>query len=142
VEKLGWLTKSQLLDAIAIGQFTPGPVLSTATFVGYQINGFWGAIAATSGIFLPSFFFVLLLNPIVPTLRKSRLAAGFLDAVNIAAVGVMVAVTFRLGEDILIDWRMWAIAILRIFITFFFKKISALWIVLGGALLGYLLYLI
>jgi len=142
VEKLGWLTKSQLLDAIAIGQFTPGPVLSTATFVGYQINGFWGAIAATSGIFLPSFFFVLLLNPIVPKLRKSKLAAGFLDAVNIAAVGVMVAVTFRLGEDILIDWRMWAIAILSIFITFFFKKISALWIVLGGALLGYLLYLI
>lgn len=142
VEKLGWLTKSQLLEAIAIGQFTPGPVLSTATFVGYQINGFWGAIAATSGIFLPSFFFVLLLNPIVPKLRKSKLAAGFLDAVNIAAVGVMIAVTFRLGQEILIDWRMWIIAILSILVTFFFKKISALWIVLGGALLGYLLYMI
>ncbi len=142
VEKLGWLTKSQLLDAIAIGQFTPGPVLSTATFVGYQINGFWGAIAATSGIFLPSFFFVLLLNPIVPKLRKSKLAAGFLDAVNIGAVGVMIAVTFRLGEEILIDWRMWVIAILSILVTFLYKKISALWIVLGGAILGYLLYLI
>ncbi|WP_341481965.1 chromate transporter [Christiangramia sediminis] len=139
VEKLGWLTKSELLDAIAIGQFTPGPVLSTATFIGYQINGISGALAATAGIFLPSFLFVLLLNPIVPKLRRSPLAKGFLDAVNIAAVGIMIAVTFRLGHDILIDWRAWLIAILSILVTFFIKKTSAVYIVIGGAILGYLL---
>lgn len=142
VEGLGWLTRQELLDAIAIGQFTPGPVLSTATFVGYQINGFQGALAATAGIFLPSFFFVLMLNPIVPKLRKSPLAAGFLDAVNIGAVGIMVAVTFRLGTDILIDWRAWTIAVVSVAVTFGFKKVSAFWIVIGGALLGYLLMLL
>ena len=142
VEKLGWLTRQELLDAIAIGQFTPGPVLSTATFIGYQVSGFWGAIAATAGIFLPSFFFVLLLNPIVPKLRQSKLASGFLDAVNIGAVGIMIAVTFGLGQNALIDWKAWTIAILSIAITFGIKKVSALWIVLGSALLGYLLHLI
>ncbi|MCM4157321.1 chromate efflux transporter [Gramella sp. AN32] len=142
VEKLGWLTKQQLLDAIAIGQFTPGPVLSTATFIGFQVNGLGGALAATAGIFLPSFFFVLLLNPIVPKLRNSALAAGFLDAVNIAAVGVMIAVTIKLGEAVLTDWRAWLIAILSIVITFTFKKVNVVYIVLGGALLGYLLSLI
>lgn len=139
VEKLGWLTKTELLDAIAIGQFTPGPVLSTATFIGYQINGISGALAATAGIFLPSFLFVLILNPIVPKLRRSKLAAGFLDAVNIAAVGIMVAVTFRLGQEILTDWRAWLIAALSILVTFILKKISAIYIVIGGAVLGYLL---
>lgn len=142
VQNLGWLTRQELLDAIAIGQFTPGPVLSTATFIGYQVNGIWGAVAATAGIFLPSFFFVLLLNPFVPKLRKSPLAAGFLDAVNIGAVGIMAAVTFRLGTDILVDWRAWLIAGLSILVTFAIKKVSALWIVVGGALLGYLLTLI
>jgi chromate transporter len=142
VEKLGWLTKQELLDAIAIGQFTPGPVLSTATFIGYQINGFWGAITATTGIFLPSFFFVLLLNPIVPKLRESALAAGFLDAVNIGAVGIMIAVTFRLGAEILVDWKAWIIAILSIIITFIFKKVNAFWIVIGGAVLGYVFNLV
>lgn len=141
VQKLGWLTEQQLLDAIAIGQFTPGPVLSTATFVGYQINGLSGAIVATLGIFLPSFFFVLLLNPIVPKLRKSPLAAGFLDAVNIGAVGIMIAVTYRLGAEILVDWKSWTIAVLSIAVTFYFKKINAFWIVIGGAIFGYTLTL-
>lgn len=141
VEQLGWLTKTQLLDAIAIGQFTPGPVLSTATFIGFQLNGIYGAMAATLGIFLPSFLFVLLLNPIVPKLRKSVLAAAFLDAVNIGAVAIMIAVTYRLGDEILLDWRAWLIAILSILITFLVKKMNALWIVSGGALLGYLLFL-
>ena len=140
VEKLEWLTRPQLLDAIAMGQFTPGPVLSTATFIGYQINGLYGAIAATLGIFLPSFFFVLLLNPVVPKLRKSAWAAAFLDAVNIGAVGVMIGVTIRLGEAVLTDWRGWLIALLSIAISFGWKKVSSLYIVLGGALLGYLLY--
>ncbi len=142
INKLGWLTRAQLLEAIAIGQFTPGPVLSTSTFIGYQINGLWGAVAATAGIFLPSFFFVLLVNPVVPKLRKSPLAAGFLDAVNIGAVGIMVAVTYNLGTEILIDWKTWLIAIVSVFATFTYRKINAFWIVIGGALLGYLLSLI
>lgn len=142
IEKLGWLTRAQLLEAIAIGQFTPGPVLSTSTFIGYQINGLWGAVAATAGIFLPSFFFVLLLNPVVPKLRKSPLAAGFLDAVNIGAVGIMVAVTYNLGTEILIDWKTWLIALVSIVATFTSRKINAFWIVIGGAMLGYLLSLI
>lgn len=139
VETLNWLTKQELLDAIAIGQFTPGPVLSTATFIGFQLNGVKGALMATAGIFLPSFFFVILLNPIVPKLRQSKLAAAFLDSVNIGAVGIMVAVTYRLGSEILLDWKTWSIAITSIAITFFFKRIGSFWIVLGGAIAGYLL---
>ncbi len=139
IEKLGWLTRQQLLDAIAIGQFTPGPVLSTATFIGYQIQGLWGALAATTGIFLPSFLFVLLLNPMVPKLRSSPLAAGFLDSVNIAAVGIMTAVTFALGKSVLVDWRSWVILVVSVGITFGVKKANALWIVLGGGILGYVL---
>ena len=99
-------------------------------------------MAATAGIFLPSFFFVLLLNPIVPKLRNSKLAAGFLDAVNIAAVGIMVAVTFNLCQNILVDWKTALIAVLSTIVTFKFKKVSALWIVIGGALLGFVLTLL
>ncbi|MBC8757103.1 chromate efflux transporter [Kordia sp. YSTF-M3] len=140
VEKLGWLTKSELLDAIAIGQFTPGPVLSTASFVGYQINGIWGALVATLGIFLPSFIFVLVLNPIVPKLRKSKLASGFLDAVNISAVGIMIGVTYHLSEEILINWQSITIAIISMVLVFYYKKLNAFWIVIIGAILGYILY--
>ena len=142
VENLGWLTKPELLDAIAIGQFTPGPVLSTATFVGYQIDGYWGAILATLGIFLPSFLFVLLLNPIIPKLRKSKLTRGFLDAVNIASLGIMAAVTLQLGYDVLIDWKSISIAIIATGITFGLKKVSSFWIVIGGSAIGYLLTLL
>lgn len=101
VEKLGWLTKQELLDSIAMGQFTTVPVVSKATFIGYQVNGLDGAMVATLGIFLPSFLIVLLLNPIVTKLRKSILPAGFLDAVYIGVVGIIVVVNYRLGEDIL-----------------------------------------
>jgi chromate transporter len=141
VEKLGWLTKQELMDAIAIGQFTPGPILSTATFIGYQLNGVWGALLATIGIFLPSFFFVLILNPFVPKLRSSAVASGFLDSVNIAAVALMIVVSIRLGQDILIDWKAWIIALLSIAVTLIYKKVSAFWIVIGGAILGYVLTL-
>lgn len=137
VQNLDWLSQQELLDAVAMGQFTPGPVLSTATFIGYQVNGIPGALAATAGIFLPSFFFVLLLNPIVPKLRSSALASRFLDAVNIGAVGIMVAVTFELCQNILIDWHAWTIALVSTFVSFYFKKVSSIWIVVGGALLGY-----
>ena len=142
VENLGWLTKPELLDAIAIGQFTPGPVLSTATFVGYQIEGYWGAILATLGIFLPSFLFVLILNPIIPKLRKSKLTRGFLDAVNIASLGIMAAVTLQLGYDVLVDWKSISIAILATGITFGLKKVSSFWIVIGGSAIGFLFTLV
>lgn len=140
VEKLEWLTKSELIDAIAIGQFTPGPVLSTASFVGYQINGIWGALVATLGIFLPSFIFVLVLNPIVPKLRKSKLASGFLDAVNISAVGIMIGVTYHLSKEILINWQSITIAIVSMVLVFYYRKLNAFWIVIIGAVLGYILY--
>ena len=141
VEKLGWLTKDQLLDAIAMGQFTPGPVLTTATFVGYQMNGLSGALWASLGMFLPSFFLVGLLVKLIPYLRKSVLLSKFLDAVNAGAVGIMIAVTLKLGYQLAFDWRAAVLMGLSIFITFFMKKISPLWIILGGGILGYLINL-
>lgn len=139
VEKLGWLTKPQLLDAIAMGQFTPGPVLTTATFVGYQLNGIAGALWASLGMFLPSFFLVGLLVKIVPWLRKSAFLAHFLDAVNVAAVGIMVAVTFKIGIDVATDWKAIFLMALSIIVAFKFKKVSAMYVILGGGLLGYAL---
>ncbi|WP_103867245.1 chromate efflux transporter [Aquimarina sp. I32.4] len=133
----GWLSQPELIDAIAIGQFTPGPVLSTATFIGYQLAGFWGALAATIGIFLPSFLFVLLLNPLIPKMRKSVIVSYFLDAVNIAAVAIMLAVLYTMSIDTLTDWKTISIALLSTFVVFAFKKISPIWIILGGAFLGY-----
>jgi chromate transporter len=137
----GWLTQGQLLDAIAIGQFTPGPVLSTSTFVGYLIEGVPGAVVATLGIFLPSFVFVGLLNPLVPKLRESAWLSAFLDAVNAAAVALMAAVTLELGLDVLVEpaalviFALAALAVLRF-------KLSTVWVVLGGALIGYAWYLL
>ncbi|MDC3252747.1 chromate efflux transporter [Crocinitomicaceae bacterium] len=138
----GLLSRKELLDAIAVGQFTPGPVLSTATFIGYQLAGLWGAIAATIGIFLPSFLFVLLLNPLIPKMRESKFLSGFLDSVNIAAVGIMLAVLFNMGQESIFDWRTSLIAVASLFFTFGPKKVSAMWIIAGGAGLGYLLFLI
>ncbi len=138
----GWLTRQQLIDAVAVGQFTPGPVLSTATFIGYQMTGISGAVAATLGIFLPSFLFVLLLNPLVPKMRQSKLLSYFLDCVNIAAVAVMVAVLFEMGRDTLTDWRGIVIAAISLALTFGRWKINAMWTVLGGAVLGYALSLL
>ena len=135
----GLLTRQELIDAVAVGQFTPGPVLSTATFIGYQLYGFWGAIAATVGIFLPSFIFVLILNPIVPKMRKSKVIGAFLDAVNIAAVAVIIAVCFEMAKESINDWRTILIAVLSILAVFGLKKMNSAFVVLGGAILGYLL---
>ncbi|QKX04382.1 chromate efflux transporter [Aquimarina sp. TRL1] len=135
----GLLSRQQLLDAIAIGQFTPGPILSTSTFIGYQLNGFWGAIAASLGMFLPSFLFVLILNPLIPKMRKSVFLSYFLDAVNIAAVAIMISVLIKMGNDILIDWKSILICCGSLICFFFFKKINTLWIILGGAVSGYIL---
>lgn len=135
----GLISKQELIDAIAVGQFTPGPVFSAATFIGWQLGGLWGAIAATVGIFLPSFLFVAFLNPIIPRLRRSKLMSAFLDAVNIASVAIILAVAVEMGRATIADWRTMAIAILSFVITFRFRKFNSAFIVLGGALLGYLL---
>jgi len=135
----GILTRQQLIAAVAVGQFTPGPVLSTATFIGWQLNGFWGAIAATVGIFLPSFLLVALLNPLIPRMRKSKVIAAFLDAINIASVAVIAAVCVEMGKDTLTDWRTVLIAVMSIVVVFYFRKMNSAFIVIGGALAGYLL---
>lgn len=138
VRDYGWLTQSQLLDSIAIGQFTPGPVLTTATFIGYILSGTPGAVVATLGIFLPSFFFVLLLNPVIPRLRRSAWASAFLDSVNVAAVALMLAVTIQLGASTLVSWPAWLIAIAAAVATIRYKANPA-WLVLGGGIAGWLL---
>ena len=135
----GLLSRPELMDAIGIGQFTPGPVLSTATFIGYQLGGFWGALGATLGIFLPSFLFVLILNPLVPKMRNSKVLRYFLDSVNVAALAVMLAVLFVMTQETLTNWRMWVIAAISAILVFGFKKVSVIWVIVIGALLGYLL---
>jgi chromate transporter len=143
VEEYGWLTQQQLLDAIAIGQFTPGPVLSTATFIGYIIAGIPGAIVATIGIFLPSFVFVAALNPLIPRLRASSWTRAFLDAVNVSAVALMVVTTLQLGATTLtlpqapfIDFLGLAIAIISAILAIHFR-INAAWLVFGSAFIGW-----
>ncbi len=135
----GLLTRQQLIDAIAVGQFTPGPVFSSVTFIGYQINGLTGAIISTIAIFLPSFVFVALLNPIVKKMRNSKLFSAFLDAVNVASVAIIVAVCFALGKETITDWRTIFIAVLSIAVAFGYKKLNSAFVVLGGSLIGYLL---
>ena len=141
VTRLGWLTDQQLIDAIAIGQVTPGPVFTTATFVGYFLGGFSGAVAATLGIFLPSFFFVAISNPIIPRLRRSAFAGALLDGVNVAALGLMAAVTWQLGYAAIIDplTIVLALAALAALLRF---KVNSFWLVLAGATAGLLRFLI
>jgi chromate transporter len=133
----GGLTSKQLLDAVAVGQFTPGPLFTTATFVGYLLHGSWGAVLATVGIFLPAFVFVAIINPFVPRLRKSPLFSGFLDGVNAASLALMASVTIQLGRTALSGWFPWLLGAAAAFILFRWK-VNSLWLVMGGALLGYL----
>lgn len=135
VEEYAWLTQAELLDAVAIGQFTPGPWLSTATFIGYLLDGAPGAAVATLGIFLPSFFFVLLLNPLIPKLRRSVWTAAFLDAINVSALALMVAVTIELGVGVLTSWPAWVIALGAVLLVVRFRT-NAVWLVLAGAVVG------
>ncbi|MGC1245335.1 MAG: chromate efflux transporter [Spirulinaceae cyanobacterium] len=145
VNKYHWLSGQQLLDAIAIGQFTPGPVLSTSTFIGYLILGVPGAIVATLGIFLPSFIFVIILNPLITKLRQSPWTSAFLDAVNVSSVALMVVVTLKLIQATLIqptanfpiDLVAVGIAAIATIVLLRFK-LNAAWLVLGGAVIGYL----
>jgi chromate transporter len=135
----GLLSRSELMDAIAVGQFTPGPVFSAVTFVGYQINGFWGAVAATAGIFLPSFAFVALLNPMVSLMRNSRLFAIFLDAVNVASIAIIAGVCYAMAREAITDWRTIAIAGAAMISLLIFRNLNSALVVLGGSLAGYLL---
>jgi chromate transporter len=140
VEEFGWLTQQQLLDAIAIGQFTPGPVLSTSTFIGYLVSGWPGAMVATLGIFMPSFLFVLLLNPQIPRMRSSATMSAFLDAINVSAVSLMAVVTAQLAIATLFapwDWLAIAITAIAGFLVVRYR-INAAWLVLGGSMVGYL----
>lgn len=138
VQQRAWLTHQQLLDAVAIGQFTPGPVLSTATFIGYILGGAPGAAVATVAIFLPSFFYVALLAPMLFRLRQSAWISAFLDSVNVCAVALMIGVAFRLAADALRGWPAWVIALGSLAVLLRWK-LSPAWVVLAGGLAGLLL---
>ena len=137
VEHWHWLTESQLLDAIAVGQFTPGPVFTTATFIGYLLAGTSGAVIATTGIFLPAFVFVALSGPLVPRLRASPIAGAVLDGVNVASLALMAVVTVHLGITAMVDGFTVMLAIAGTVVLFRFHLNSA-WLVLGGAAAGLL----
>lgn len=137
VTRLHWLTDKQLLDAIAIGQVTPGPVLTTATFIGFILGGIKGAFLATLGIFLPSFVFVAVTNPLIPRIRKSAWAGSLLDGVNVASMGLMAGVTWQLGRASLIDPITIVTALVSFALLFRFK-INSTWLIAGGALMGLL----
>lgn len=137
VDRLGWLTEGELLDAVAVGQFTPGPVSSTATFVGYLVGGWGGAVLATVGIFLPAFVVVAIANPLLPKIRSSPWAAGFLDGVNVAAIGLMVAVAWVLGQASIIDPFTTALSIGAL-LALVILRVNSVWLILGGAIVGFL----
>jgi chromate transporter len=135
VDRLRWLTEAQLLDAVAVGQVTPGPVFTTATFIGYILGGFRGAVVATLGIFLPSFFFVSISGPLIPHLRRSPLAGAFLDGVNVGAWALMGAVTWFLARAAVVDVTTMLLAISSAFVLIRYRVNSA-WLVIGGGLIG------
>ena len=139
VERWHWLTESQLLDAIAVGQVTPGPVFTTATFIGYVLGGFRGAMVSTVGIFLPAFCFVALSGPLIPRLRRSRAAGAFLDGVNAAALSLMLVVTYQLGRNALVDIVTIVFASISAVLLFRFRVNSA-WLVIAGGIAGWLIY--
>ncbi len=140
--KTGMLSRQTLVDAIAVGQFTPGPVFSSATFIGWQMGGIAGAIKATVGIFLPSFLFVGLLNPLVSFLRRSKAMSAFLDAVNVSAIALIVAVCVEMGRSSVTNWKTCVILAAGLAVTLVFPKLNSAFVILGGAAAGYLLWLL
>jgi len=138
VERLGWLTERQLLDAVAVGQITPGPLFTTATFIGYLLAGIPGAVVATLGIFLPAFIFVAVSGPLVPRIRRSRVAGAALDGVNAASLALMAVVTWQLGRGSIVDvpTSLLAAAAGLILMT---GRASSAWLVVGGAVTGFVL---
>jgi len=141
VERFGVLTEQQLIDAVAVGQFTPGPVFTTATFIGYVIHGFPGAILATFGIFLPSFLFVMLLSPLLEKMRASHLVSNVLDGVNAASIALMAAVLGQLGYATLISIPAVVIFLISAILLIRFK-VNSTWLILGGGIAGYIVSLI
>jgi chromate transporter len=137
VERLGWLTEQQLLDAVAIGQLTPGPLFTTATFVGYLVLGVPGALVATAGIFLPSFALVAATAPAIRRMRRSRWLGAALDGVNVAAIGLMVHVTWQLGLDAIVDVPTAIIAVVSLVVLLVWKP-NAVWLLLAGGAAGLL----
>jgi chromate transporter len=137
VEDLGWLTQQQLLDAVAIGQLTPGPLFTTATFIGYLVLGVPGALVATVGIFLPSFVFVTITGPLIPRMRRSRWLGAALDGVNVAAIALMVHVTWLLGLDAIVDVPTAVIALVCLILLLVWKP-NAVWLLLAGGGAGIL----
>lgn len=135
VERYGWLTEQQLLDAVAVGQVTPGPVFTTATFIGYLLGGPGGAAVATVGIFLPAFVFVALSVPLMPRLRRSKVAGAFLDGVNAASLALMAVVAVQLGRAALVDGLTVGLAVASAVLLLRFRA-NATWLVLGGAAAG------
>ncbi len=138
VERIGVLTSKQLLDAVSVGQITPGPVFTTATFIGYLIHGSWGGILATIGIFLPAFVLVGLVNPYIGRLRSSTYISALLDGINVASWGLMAVVRWRLAVSAVIDLPTVLLAVISMFLVFRYKMNSA-WLVLGGGIAGYLI---
>jgi chromate transporter len=141
VQNLGWLTDQQLIDAVAVGQVTPGPVFTTATFVGFILSGWQGAVFATVAIFLPSFIFVLIINPWVPRLRASNWFSGILDGVNAVALGLMASVTIELAIFSLTDIFTIALFVFAA-ILLFRLKINTTWLIIGGAAIGIIISLL
>jgi chromate transporter len=135
VTRLGWISERQLLDAIAMGQVTPGPLSTTATFIGYLLGGFPGAVIATIAIFLPAFFFVAISGPLVPRLRHSPLAGAILDGVNVAALALIAVVTWQLFRSAVVDWTTLVMAGLSLFLLIRYR-VNSVWLVLGGAVMG------
>jgi chromate transporter len=139
VQDYRWLTEAQLADAIAVGQFTPGPLFSTAAFVGYLAGGWQGAVAAALGIFLPSFLFVWATHGLVKRLRESPWSAGFLDGVNAGSLGLMAGVLLQLGQGALPDWKAWGLLALAALAVFRFR-VNGAWVILASGALGLLLW--
>ena len=136
VTRLHWLSQTQLLDAVAVGQVTPGPVFTTATFIGYLLGGVPGAVIATIGIFLPGFLFVAASRPLIPRIRASKIAGAFLDGVNVGAVALMIAVTWQLSRPALVDLPTAAIGMASAIGLIYFR-LNSVWLLGGGALLGF-----
>jgi chromate transporter len=138
VVRLGWLTDQQLIDAVAVGQLTPGPVFTTATFIGYIVAGTSGAALSTLAIFLPSFVFVAIVYPLVPRLRGSAWMSAFLDGVNVAAIGLMLAVTWQLGRSAVVDWPSAALALVATILLLRWR-INSVWLIAGAGVIGTLI---
>jgi chromate transporter len=139
VERLGWITERQLLDAVAVGQATPGPVFTTATFIGYLVGGPAGAAVATAGIFLPAFVFVALSGPLIPRIRASPVAAAALDAVNVASLALMAVVTLHLTRSAIVDIPSAVLAAASLVLVLR-TRVNVAWVVIGGAAAGILIH--